>query len=160
MTGYTHNVVALHPGSASVSAVPPENVLDTKGFGRIERLRYFANCYALHPQGDWEQACRVIAVDPGASLKSHAFALLGALDAYALRPIVFYQRGAQSLSEGEVWMGRLLAAVSKSNDTNVRALMSFRLPLIAHRRVAFLATALLSALVFEQNMLDRSSRLI
>lgn len=148
------NVFALNPTTEPGLGAPPQNVLDSMGCDRIERLRYFANCYALHPQGDWEQACRIIAVDPSASLKSHAFALLGALDAYALRPILFYQRRARSLSESEVWIGRLLNSVAQSDYANTHALLSFRLAPVAHRRVAFLVAGLLAAMTFEQNVLD------
>ena len=154
MSATAQNVVQLQPSTRPSESLPRQDLLDSRGFCRIERLRYFANCYALHPQGDWEQACRVIAVDPRASLKSHAFALLGALDAYALRPVLFYQQRAKALSEGELWIGRLLTAVSQSDHANVQALLSFRLSTVAHRRVAFLATGMLTALTFEQNMLD------
>lgn len=144
------NVIALKPRTEPAHEVQPQNMLDAAGFRRIERLRYFANCYALHPQGDWEQACRIIAAEPGASLESHAFAMLGALDAYALRPVTFYQQRAQSLSEGELWVGRLLTAVAQSDQANIHALLSFRLSPVAHRRVAFLAAGLLEAFSFEQ----------
>ena len=140
------NVVALKQGLEPSFRESVRVRLDPSDYRRIEQLRYFARLYALHPPGDWEQACRVIAIEASASLKSHAFAMLGAFDSYASRPMLFYQQRSQSVSECEMWICRLLDAVAKTDHANIRALLSFRLPLIAHRRVAFLAHGLLEAL--------------
>lgn len=137
----------LHlPNRADVRTAKPDARTDAASRRRIEALRHFAQRHAVSPASNWDHACRVIAAERSASLEAYAFALLGALETYALRRVVFYERGSAALSDSEAWIASLFRALERSDAPSVRALLAFRLARIGHRRTAYLAAGLLSML--------------
>ena len=141
---------AVHRDFAPIDTNQP----DDTGRLRIEQLRYFAGLYALTSAGDWDRACRVIAVVRKASLKAYALALIGTLDIYAKQPINFYQRGSKSLSAGEIWLARLLEAIAQGDSANVHALLSFCLKGVGHRRAIYMASGVLSELEMHSSIFN------
>jgi hypothetical protein len=115
------------------------NILTDRDYRRIQQLRRIAQKSMLCSRVELDQACLVIAGGGDESIESIGLALFGALGKYASKRLIMHSPLANSPSESEIWLCRMISSFETADTAEGRALVAWRIRPAGHRRVRFLA---------------------
>ena len=93
-------------------------------------------------RNDFDRACSLIAGDKNTTVERYAVAFFQGLQIFALRRMRFFPAKADTVSEDEMWLARLLMALKAEDFTSAKYLMALRVAPPGHRRLLFLAEKL------------------
>ena len=112
----------------------------------LETLRELARSIQLSGPLDLDLGCALIAATPRASLRAHGVALLRAVDASALRPVVFHRRAGGPMAFGEAWLLSLVSALRDGDSDSALFLVGRMIRRERRRVVVWLAKRFAAAL--------------
>ncbi|MEF2072503.1 hypothetical protein [Consotaella aegiceratis] len=112
----------------------------------LNRLRWMVMKSRLAPKPDLERACFLLAGEPEASLDRFAVAFFRGLECHARRRMNFYRPGAETVSDDESWLLRLLAAWRSNDEVGAGALIGWRVKSEGRRWMRFLSAGLVRGL--------------
>jgi hypothetical protein len=126
-------------------AAMPRNVEIKADAGTVElvrRLRVLLRQSQLKPRNDFDRACSLIAVDKITTAERYANAFFQGLQLFATRRLRFFPFKAETVSNDEMWLARLLLTLKDEDYTSAKYLMALRAAPAGHRRLLFLAEKL------------------
>ncbi|MEO0728789.1 MAG: hypothetical protein AAFY64_00225 [Pseudomonadota bacterium] len=139
------NVIAFPACEALPLVSKPAPMLTGHDVERIETLRACAKAALLVPRCDVDRACALITADKTESVSAYATTLLALLAEFSFQKTVFYPNGAEEFSDSEVWLSRALRAAQHGHSAQARALVSWRVKPMGHRRALYLIDGLAEA---------------
>jgi hypothetical protein len=108
----------------------------------VRQARVLLRQSQLKPRNDFDHACSLIAGDKGTTTERYAAAFFQGLQLFALRRLKFFPAKADTVSQDEMWLVRLLIALRAEDYTSAKYLMALRVAPLGHRRLLFLAEKL------------------
>jgi hypothetical protein len=139
-------------------AAMPRNVeikADTGTLELVRRLRVLLRQSQLKPRNDFDHACSLIAVDKNTTTERYANAFFQGLQLFATRRLRFFPFKAETVSNDEMWLARLLLTLKDEDYTSAKYLMALRAAPAGHRRLLFLGGKLAQILAVAEP--ERSS---
>jgi hypothetical protein len=126
------------------AAMPPRMQTAVNGdiLELIRSLRVLLRQSRLRPRTDFDHACSLIAVDSDSTAERYAAAFFQGLQLFALRQLCFFTVRANTASDDEMWLARLLLTLKSGDFTSAKYLMALRIAGKGHRRLLFLAEKL------------------
>jgi hypothetical protein len=112
----------------------------------VRRLRVLLRQSQLRPRSDFDRACSLIAVDKSTTTERYANAFFQGLQLFAIRRLQFFPGKAETVSNDESWLARLLLTLKVEDYTSAKYLMALRIAPAGHRRLLFLAEKLAAIL--------------
>lgn len=144
--GWPVNVIPL------MRAAMPRNVEIKADAGTLElvrRMRVLLRQSQLKPRNDFDRACSLIAADRNTTTERYANAFFHGLQLFAKRRLHFFPSKAETVSNDEMWLARLLLTLKAEDYTSAKYLMALRAAPAGHRRLLFLAEKLAQILAVE-----------
>lgn len=142
--GWPANVIPLARAAMPVSG---EIRVDADTLELVRQARVLLRQSQLRRRNDFDRACSLIAGDKSTTTERYATAFFQGLQLFALRRMHFFPGKADTVSEDEMWLARLLIALNAEDYTSGKYLMALRVAPIGHRRLLFLAEKLAEILV-------------
>lgn len=140
----SNGTVIAFPGTGSGPS--SGQVIDAGMVRSIQALRQLLSQSLLDPRRDVDQACMLIAADHETTVERYAAAFFHGIEAYARRSLQFFTVKADTVSDDEMWLLRLLQSLDSGDYASARYLMALRIEPAGHRRLMFLAQGLARAL--------------
>ncbi len=136
--------------SAAFTPITPvagnEFAADAATLALIRKLRTLHRHSRLHRKEDFDRACFLIAEDDQTSAERYAAAFFLGAQLFGLKPLVFFNANASTVSADEMWLARLLTALRGEDYVSARYLLAIRVQAAALRRMMFLAGGLAEVL--------------
>jgi hypothetical protein len=126
---------AAMPGSTDIR-------VDARTLELVRQARVLLRQSQLQPRDDFDRACSLIGGDKSTTTERYAAAFFQGLQLFALRRLRFFPAKADTVSNDEMWLARLLMALRDEDYTNAKYLMALRVAPPGHRRLLFLAERL------------------
>lgn len=108
----------------------------------VRQARVLLRRSQLMRRNDFDRACSLIAGDKNTTVERYAAAFFQGLQIFALRRMQFFPAKADTVSQDEMWLARLLTALKAEDFTSAKYLMALRVAPVGHRRLLFLAEKL------------------
>jgi hypothetical protein len=137
--GWPANVIPLARAARPVSA---EVRVGADTLELVRQARVLLRQSQLKRRNDFDRACSLIAGDKSTTTERYAAAFFQGLQLFALRRMRFFPAKADTVSEDEMWLVRLLMALKAEDHTSSKYLMALRVAPLGHRRLLFLAEKL------------------
>lgn len=106
----------------------------------LSRSRLCADC------GDWCALDQVVWGGDRSNADKIGRVFMQMLSRHAARPMTFHKVGSAQVSHDEIWLLRLVDAVRSRNNSNIEALIGFRISPRERWRMRMLAIAFIDAL--------------
>lgn len=116
--------------------------VDAETLELVRQVRVFLRQSQLRRRNDFDRACSLIAGDKSTTVERYAAAFFQGLQIFALRRLQFFPAKADTVSQDEMWLARLLMALKSEDFTSAKYLMALRVAPVGHRRLLFLAEKL------------------
>jgi hypothetical protein len=139
--GWENIVPLLGAGALRGQSAP-----DAETLGLLRTLRDLWRRTQLGGRGDFDRACLLIAGDETTTVERYASAFFQGAQIFARRRMTFFNSRADSFSDDEMWLARILQALHNEDYTSARYLMALRIAPDGARRLMFLAQGLASHL--------------
>lgn len=139
------NVVAF-PGCPTSRRFSSQPVLSAEDRIDLDRLRWLALRSQLAPKPDLERACFLLAGEREVSFERFAITFFRGLSAAASTSMEMYRPGTPGLSDDEIWLMRLVAALKRGDGPAAGALVSWRVLPKGRRWLRFLAAGMVDGL--------------
>jgi hypothetical protein len=139
----TENVVPFrrHGAAPGANSAPDEVTLRL-----LRALRDLWRRTQLTGRGDFDRACLLISGDETTTVERYAAAFFQGAQIFSRRRLTFFTGKAETFSDDEMWLARILLALHSEDYTSARYLMALRVEPEGGRRLMFLAHGLASHL--------------